>query len=144
MFDDETNQGKLYINYPMIESIRYTKELPDSEYCSYYISRSDCRDFKKLVHEFSFYRNFDHILFKDNEKPDKERYLMIRDNWTILKEMNVSKANWLITNQYAIPKNKFEINQMSIFRSQKEKYVDKTERVSVLNSFPIFLYDYFK
>lgn len=27
MFDDETENGKLYINYPMIESIRYTKEL---------------------------------------------------------------------------------------------------------------------
>ena len=27
LFDDETSNGKLYINYPMIESIRYTKEL---------------------------------------------------------------------------------------------------------------------
>lgn len=144
IFDDETEQGKLYINYPMIESIRYTKELPDSDYCSYNVSRFDCRDFKKLVHQFSFYRNFDHILFKYNEKPDKERYLMIRDNWCLLKEMNVCKANWLITDSYSMPEKKSEISQISIFRSQKEKYVDKEERISVLNSFPIFLYEYFK
>ncbi len=144
LFDDETGQGKLYINYPMVESIRYTKELPDSDYCGYNVSRFDCRDFKKLVHQFSYYSNFDHILFRDNEKPDKERYLMIQDNWSILKEMNVCKANWLITDSYSMPGKKSEIGQMSIFRSQKEKYVDKEERISVLNSFPIFLYEYFK
>ena len=31
-FDNETENGKLYIDYPMVESIRYTKELPDSNY----------------------------------------------------------------------------------------------------------------
>ena len=38
LFDDETDNGKLYINYPMIESIRYTKELPDDAYASYTIA----------------------------------------------------------------------------------------------------------
>ena len=28
-FSDETDNGKLYINYPMIESIRCTRKLPD-------------------------------------------------------------------------------------------------------------------
>ena len=31
-FDDETENGKLYINYPMIESLKYTKEIPDADY----------------------------------------------------------------------------------------------------------------
>ena len=35
LFDDETDNGKLYINYPMIESIRYTQELPDDAYAGY-------------------------------------------------------------------------------------------------------------
>ena len=30
-FNDETENGKLYINYPMIESLKYTKEMPDAE-----------------------------------------------------------------------------------------------------------------
>ena len=44
-FNEETEHGKLYINYPMIEAIRYTKEIPDSEYYSYCVSREDCRCF---------------------------------------------------------------------------------------------------
>ena len=49
MFDDETGNGKLYINYPMVESIRYTKELPDEEYRHYTVSRALCHDFKRLA-----------------------------------------------------------------------------------------------
>ena len=36
------------------------------------------------------------------------------------------------------------INQKSIFEAQKDKYVNTDEMVSILNSFPIFLYDYLK
>ena len=32
----------------------------------------------------------------------------------------------------------------SIFEAQKDKYVNTDEMVSILNSFPIFLYDYLK
>jgi hypothetical protein len=36
-FDDETEGGKLNVNYSMVESIRYTKQLPDYAFCSYCI-----------------------------------------------------------------------------------------------------------
>lgn len=143
-FDDETGNGKLYINYPMIESIRYTKELPDEDYRDYLISRRECNDFKHIAHEFSFYNGFDHILFSNGEIPSKEKYLRIRDNWQILKIMNVKKANWLVKGQYVMPINKTDINQLDIFRSQREKHVDSHEEVAILNSFPIFIYDYLK
>lgn len=38
-FNDETENGKLYINYPMVESVFYTKQLPDKDYQSYYVTR---------------------------------------------------------------------------------------------------------
>lgn len=44
LFDDETSNGKLYINYPMIESIRYTKELPDRNYYQYTVKCAECHD----------------------------------------------------------------------------------------------------
>lgn len=52
LFADETENGKLYINYPMIESIRYTKELPDNGYANYVVSREECKDFKRLARDF--------------------------------------------------------------------------------------------
>lgn len=144
MFDDETGNGKLYINYPMIESIRYTKELPDFAYTSYIVNRTECHEFKKLTHEFSHYRSFDHILFKDGERPTKEKYTTIKDNWEILKMMNVSKAHQLVGGPHGMPNEKSKINQLDIFKSQKKLFVEPLESVSVLNSFPLFIYEYLK
>ena len=143
MFDDETGNGKLYINYPMVESIRYTKELPDEEYRHYTVSRALCHDFKRLAREFSFYDSFDHILFKEGEKPTKDKYLKIKDNWKFLIEMNVRKANLLVSELYALPKSKSTISQQAIFGGQQRLYATKNESIAVLNSFPIFVYDYF-
>ncbi len=145
LFDDETSNGKLYINYPMIESIRYTKELPDLNYCDYVVSRSESHDFKRLTHEFSFYRSYDHILFrKDEDKPTKERYLSVKDSWKFLIRMNVCKANWLIFDSFSMPLSKQDINQLDVFRGQRDKFVEPSDSVAVLNSFPIFLYEYLK
>ena len=140
LFVDETDAGKLYINYPMVESIRYTKELPDSDYTGYIVTREECKDFKRLAREFSYYDSFDHILFKDGEKPSKEKFLKISDNWQYLKQMNVSKANFIANGQNAMPDKKEQINQQAIFEGQRQRYVETTECVSVLNSFPLFIY----
>lgn len=144
LFDDETDNGKLYINYPMIESICYTKELPDNEYAYYTVGRDACKDFKHLAREFSAYDSLDHLQFKDGENPAKDRYLKVKDNWQYLKEMNVCKANLLTTGQFTIPRNKSEIAQLDIFNNQVKKYVLPSEHVAILNSFPIFIYEYMK
>ena len=144
LFKEETENGKLYINYPMIESIRYTKELPDEQYVNYFVNRVQCHDFKHLASDFSFYDNLDYILFRDGEIPTKEKYLTIAENWNYLKEMNVKKANFIVCGRCEMPNRKDDINQLAIFEGQKCKYVDNNETVAVLNSFPIFLYEYFK
>lgn len=144
LFDDETDNGKLYINYPMIESICYTRELPDEAYVHYMVGREACRDFKHLVREFSAYDSFDHLLFQDGETPTKAKYLKVKDNWEYLKQMNVCKANLLTKGQYSLPREKSDIAQLSIFKSQVVKYVNQSEHVAVLNSFPIFIYEYMK
>ena len=43
-----------------------------------------------------------------------------------------------------MPDRKDDINQLRLFASQKEKYVDISGCVAVLNSFPLFLYEYLK
>ncbi|MDE6011850.1 MAG: hypothetical protein K2G91_03850 [Prevotella sp.] len=144
LFADETDNGKLYINYPMIESIRYTKELPDAAYVNYVVCRKDCRNFKQLACDFSDYDSLDYILFKDGEIPTKEKYIKVKDNWQYLKQMNVCKANLLITGQNMMPTEKDIINQQAIFNNQRLKYVDSEKSVAILNSFPIFIYEYMK
>jgi hypothetical protein len=82
MFDDETDNGKLYVSYPMVESLCYTKELPDEHFVEYAISRSDCmeRSFKDLAREFSYYGSLDFIELPDSghHRPGKKEVAQVR------------------------------------------------------------------
>ena len=54
------------------------------------------------------------------------------------------KANYLTTGNNAMPDDKQTINQPDIFDAQKKKYVSISESVAILNSFPLFLYEFLK
>lgn len=140
LFDDETINGKLYINYPMIESIRHTKELPDADYYLYTIPKDQCSDFKRIAHNFSHYRSLD-FLTDTRER----RIEATKQNWQHLKDMNVCKANYICREANIYPENKRDIAQQNIFEAQLRKYVNTDDcSVATLNAFPLFLYDYFK
>lgn len=140
-FDDETGNGKLYVNYPMVESIRYTKEIPDSDYWQYVVQISDCPQFKKMAKDFSFYGNLDFISHKRNTQEDFQK---AKRNWEILKEQNTSKANYICNGVFGLPASKSDVSQDKIFESQVSKYVLAHNEIAILNSFPLFLYEYFK
>lgn len=140
MFNDETANGKLYINYPMVESIRHVKKLPDALYHQYTVPRDNCKDFKRIVQEFSGYVSLD-FLTSTREKHIKTT----KQNWQHLIDMNVCKANYICHGANNYPGNKSDITQQNIFDSQLQKYVNTDGcSVAILNAFPIFLYDYFK
>lgn len=145
MFDDETENGKLYINYPMIESIRYTKKLPDMDFYLYSVSRVQCANFKKLAADFSDYASLDFILLDDRKEPTEKKLESLRANWEYLKAQNVCKANYLCHDYNNLLVHKSDISQPLIFKSQWQKYVSREScEVSILNAFPLFLYEYFK
>lgn len=141
-FKDETDNGKLYINYPMVESLKYTKELPDGHYYEYVATRQECVEhkFKENVELFA-YAMAKGYRFIDLSKIDRSDVL---SNWEKLKLQNVMKANFLLTGNNEMPKGKDVINQAVIFDAQKTNYVDKAKSVAILNSFPLFLYEYLK
>lgn len=83
MFDNETENGKLYINYPMVEAIRYTKHLPDSMFYTYIVSRQQCRDisFKNMADCFSDYKSLDFLTL--NTRRDATENEICRDAATL-------------------------------------------------------------
>lgn len=147
-FNDETENGKLYINYPMIESIKYHKELPDANFLNYTVPRIDCKQFKNIAHEFSYYKSLEYILVSHNQneslEKQKQRLGIAMENWKHLIDMNVSKANYICNSSVSYPNEKSDIQQGLIFSNQLVKYVN-TEGccVAILNAFPLFIYDYF-
>ncbi len=148
-FTDETGRGKLYINYPMVESLRYTKELPDNNYWQYTVTRQRCQEenFKHQVHEFSFYKsNLEYLVLTikpaDDDAKIQQKADTAKTNWLHLVTMNTSKANYICNDKNELPD---EVNnQQDIFDRQLSKYVNTEEcKVAILNAFPIFLFDYF-
>lgn len=147
--DSERNGIKLYINYPMIESYRFfKKELPDEDFKNYTFDLMSEKSFKKIVGEESYYKNLKYLCFdlhKSGElkiPEDKLRAEKIRQNWLLLKDLNIKKAHFICADNYSIPENKDTINQQKIFDKQIEKYVTLNNEVAVLNAFPLFWFEY--
>lgn len=151
-FADETENGKLYINYPMVEAIKCTNELPDSEFVNYQVTRTDCLDFKNhITSAYPFYKSTDFFMFSIDGKTRELREPIptgkvefVSNNWNLLKDQNIKKANFICNDEYSYPDAKDKISQQVIFASQKQKFVDEKDSVSILSSFPLFLYEYFK
>ncbi len=146
LFNDETDQGKLYINYPMIEAIRYTKTLPDDHFLEYCVSRTDCNDmgFKDMARQFSAYASLDFIVLDFRKAPATKTLEKLRENWRLLERQNVIKANFLCNDASELPAKKDSISQQLIFDAQLSKFILPKEEVAILSAFPLFKFDYFK
>ena len=130
-FNEETDYGRLFISYPMIESIQYTKELPDSNFHNYIVKREDSmgKKFKKEAKAFCHY--------------DGYAFLKDADIWMHLVQQNVFKANYLTKDALSWPMNKDDVEQMPVSEAQLVKHVKPHDEVAILNAFPLFLYYYF-
>lgn len=52
-FNNETEHGKLYINYPMIESLKHFTALPDKNYNQYKVGKEECLSYKEFIGSIS-------------------------------------------------------------------------------------------
>ncbi len=78
-FKESSDMGKLYINYPMVESFYHMKTIPDIDFYKYEIEYEKLKDYKKIVHEIcSDYRKFAkckddvNIVIKNNYEKAKQ------------------------------------------------------------------------
>lgn len=134
-FNDETQNGKLYISYPMVEAIRYTKTLPDSNFHEYTIKRDECKNFKHLASRFSSYDSMDYLCSRKYSKACWK-------NWKLIIKQNIFKANYICRDSNDMPISKADICQRNIFEAQIKKYVINSS-VAILAAFPLFIYDYY-
>ena len=87
-FDDSSNHGKMFINYPMMQSYKHFASLPDDTFASRLVSIDECRCYKKNVGDMSGYTNiFDYSYV----------------TFVSLIVHHLRKANLLLTGNYSIP-----------------------------------------
>lgn len=116
-FNEETMQGKLYISYPMLESLRHKA----------YGNFADATSKIALGGEYKSSPELDHISY-------------INNNCKQLIASHIKKANYLVNEQYEKPTNLIE--QCNIFTAQLTKHINTNKEVSILSALPLFYLDY--
>tara|TARA_R110001592_G_C12795426_1_gene716429 strand:- start:106 stop:663 length:558 start_codon:yes stop_codon:yes gene_type:complete len=126
LFNNETEHGKLFVSYPMVEALR---DIDDHiEYLTRTADLSEC--IGKKYKGLSAARG--NAIYRDARKIDKPL-------WQRLVEANVKKANGLASGEYSsVP----ILDAVPIARSQLANYLPN-DQIAVLSAFPIFLADYF-
>ncbi|WP_419677561.1 hypothetical protein ACN2EN_07620 [Aliarcobacter lanthieri] len=124
IFNNETENGKLYISYPMVEAIKHLK---------------DGINFKDTLVECS--SNYKEMVSQNCDSCLVDLRNLSEQNWNYIIDEHSKKANFIINDDFSFPKELIEQNQ--IFKIQKIKYLETENKVSVLASFPLFLLDYY-
>ncbi len=125
LFNNENDKGKLFISYPMVESLLHIKTAIDFDR-TVEISQ---KEYKKIARENC---NKEFLHFNDYTE----------DIWTYLIQQHSKKANFIVSGNFTFPSKIIE--QLEIFNNQKLKYINIDKKVAVLSAFALFLLDYYK
>ena len=143
-FDNETENGLLYISYPMVEALRHYKDLDSFKELTVKCKRANC-PYKDNCENLEACMKEPHYktVSASECRPDLNNInKYTNDVWQNLIYAHVSKMNYLVNDLFAFPE-KTEL-QSAIFDKQLEKHVNhKCPMVAVLSAFPIYVLDYY-
>ncbi len=125
-FDEETENGKLYISYPMVEAIKHLSTTV--EFQNVVVNGRNNIKYKGLVH-------------KEGDKLLRDLSALSFGQWQYIIDEHCKKLNHLVNDVFSLPTD--YISQSSIFEKQKQKHLDNHSSVAVLSAFPIFIADYY-
>ncbi len=143
-FDNETDKGKLYISYPMVEALRHITDFNLFKDLEVKCKRKNChyRDMCEEQDDCMKEPHYKTIVSKESIPQLCNINSYTKETWKQLLNVHLSKMNYIVNNQYEYP-SKIEI-QIDIFEKQLDKYVNrKCPKVSVLSAFPVFIHDYY-
>nr|WP_317999540.1 hypothetical protein [uncultured Faecalibacillus sp.] len=131
-FDNETENGKMYISYPMVEAIKdYSIDTICHEQNNCFSNISIGRNYKKQVSDYALINDF-------------KRLDII--GWKFIIQKYINSCYCLLDIEHSLTKKEF-VNRVTptlIFDKQRHKYINRYGYIMVLSAFPEFLIDYFK
>lgn len=123
-FDESTGNGKLYINYPMVEAFYHRNGACDDDYIGRNVSISDLKKYKSTVGEFT----------KDHNKLGADKASM-----TEIIRSNLEQARIML----GLDNVEFYIDQNDILNVQLDKF-EKENYIYVLCTCIFFIVEYNK
>jgi len=128
-FDNETELGKLYVSYPMIESIKEI-DIKTRDYKNLYLPLDEIHQYKQSFLSQSDFNNYSGI--------DEKSWLIACDASQKRASLLV-KYNSLCTYDYFI----HNLGQLNLYFHQKKHYINNGHFLCILNSVPLFLLEYY-
>jgi hypothetical protein len=125
-FDEETDVGKIFISYPMVEAL---------------IHISPSINFENLKVPCKTNINYKGIVAADGEDHYKHFTQLSKQDWRKLIEIHLKKMNSIVNGNYTLPSGL--ISQLEIFNNQLVKFINIDSTVAVLSGFPVFISDYY-
>jgi len=125
-FNEETEFGKLFVSYPMVEALKHYSDSID--FMSLKVKAKENIGYKQMVDSES-----------QNELKQITKYT--KAIWVQLIELHLKKMNHIVNEDYSLPTK--NTPQSGIFLNQLEKYINSDSTIAVLSSFPVFLFDYY-
>ncbi len=125
-FNDETENGRLYINYPMFESAYFIDDFENPKLLFEKVDISDCRGeiFKKKVREISCFGEKNHLNFSFSNTLDIWRSI----KWNYIKAINLIEEK--------------ELDYFKILEKQIESKNSDANNILVLSTFVLMIVDY--
>ncbi len=128
-FNNETELGKLYVSYPMIESIKEI-DTQTRDYKKLYLPLDEASEYKGSFCSQSDYNNYSSL--------EKTHWLIACDASRkraslLIKYNSVSTYDYFIHN----------LGQETIYFYQKQNYINNGRLLCILNSVPLFLLEYY-
>jgi len=143
-FDNETENGMLYVSYPMVEAIRHYRDMESFKTLTVKCKRRNC-PYKDDCDEVEACLNEPH--YKTFVATDCRIQLTninsySKEVWQELIRAHVSKMNYLVNDRFELPED--VESQQTIFDKQVQKHIDhKCPMVAVLSAFPLYVLDYY-
>ena len=130
-FVESSDMGKLYINYPMVESFYHMKSIPDDNYNAYTASLEELREHK-----------YKQRVNAENRNHDYSKFAVTRAECTTVIQQNIDKA-WLLTETKRLVDDLSCVlpESADILRSQL-KNMEEKQLVSVLCTCAFYIADY--
>ncbi|NOQ16014.1 MAG: hypothetical protein GQ581_03050 [Methyloprofundus sp.] len=123
IFNEETESGKLFVSYPMVEAIRDVPSI--DEYIDHKVSLANCTG--------RLYKPLSAKGLREFQDPRK----ITKENWDKLIEINILKANFIVSNNRS---DNTSHPIQSVILSKQSEMMNSTEFVYVLSSFPLFIF----
>jgi len=125
-FDNETEAGKLYISYPMVEALKHVHSNVD---------------FKETIVDINLGKKYKTLVGEKCENKLQDLTKLTLNNWYWLIEVHGKKLNYIVNDSYSFPNDL--ILQNEVFEFQLEKYIKPDEKVAVVSAFSALIIDYY-